>query len=192
MTAARPSAGAASPDAASDGAGLDAGAVEALFVRLERPLFNVVYRWVWDREEAAELVQEAFARLWQARARVRADTAGAFVHRVAVNLAASRRRWRRLREFFAVAEDTASERARPDEAVLGAEQAAAVRAAVEALPEKLRRALVLCELSELSYAEVAAVLAVPVGTVGSRRGAALARVREHLRGKEQADARRGG
>lgn len=180
------------PDVAGPGVGLGAADVEALFERLERPLFNVVYRWVWDRDEAAELVQEAFARLWQARARVRADGAGAFVHRIAVNLAASRRRWRRLREFFAVEEDVPAERVRPDEAVLGAEQAAAVRAAVEALPEKLRRALVLCELAELSYAEVAAVLEVPVGTVGSRRSAALARVREHLRGKERRHAAVGG
>jgi RNA polymerase sigma-70 factor, ECF subfamily len=166
--------------------GLSDGDVEALFVRLERPLYNVVYRWVWDRDEAAELVQEAFTRLWQARARVRPDTAGAFVHRIAVNLAASRRRWRKLRRFLA-AEDGPEELPageRPDEAALGAERAAAVRAAVEALPEKLRRALILCELSELSYAEVAVVLAIPVGTVGSRRNAAVARLRDHLQAKE--------
>lgn len=165
--------------------GLRDDEVEALFVRLERPLFNVVYRWVWDRDEAAELVQEAFARLWQARARVRADTAAAFVHRIAVNLAASRRRWRRLRRFFAPDDEApAAASERPDEAVLGAERAAAVRAAVDALPEKLRRALILCELSGLSYAEVAAALAIPVGTVGSRRTAAVARMRELLTRKE--------
>jgi RNA polymerase sigma-70 factor (ECF subfamily) len=174
--------------AESQSAGLREAEVEALFVRLERPLFNVVYRWVWDRDEAAELVQEAFARLWQARARVRVETAGAFVHRVAVNLAASRRRWRRVRRLLGSEEEAAAEqlpaRERPDEAVLGAERAAAVRAAVEALPEKLRRALILCELSELSYAEIAEVLAVPVGTVGSRRSAAVAKLRAALGAKE--------
>lgn len=167
-----------------DEVGLSVGDVEALFGSLERPLYNVVYRWVWDRDEAAELVQEAFARLWQARARVRPDTAGAFVHRIAVNLAASRRRWRKLRRFLAPEDGADEGHARPDEAVLGAERATAVRAAVEALPEKLRRALILCELSELSYAEVAAVLEIPVGTVGSRRNAAVARLRDHLQAKE--------
>jgi len=165
--------------------GLRDDEVEALFVRMERPLFNVVYRWVWDRDEAAELVQEAFARLWQARARVRADTAAAFVHRIAVNLAASKRRWRRLRKFLAPDDAPEATSERPDEAVLGAERAAAVRAAVDALPEKLRRALILCELSELSYAEVAAALEIPVGTVGSRRNAAVARMREQLIKREQ-------
>lgn len=170
---------------AHSAAGLREDEVEALFVRLERPLYNVVYRWVWDRDEAAELVQEAFARLWQARARVRPDGAAAFVHRIAVNLAASRRRWRKIRTFLAPEDAPAPVGARPDEAALGAERAAAVRAALEALPEKLRRALVLCELSELSYAEVASVLEIPVGTVGSRRNAALARLREQLTTKEQ-------
>lgn len=164
--------------------GLRVDEVEALFVRMERPLYNVVYRWVWDRDEAAELVQEAFARLWQARARVRADTAAAFVHRIAVNLAASKRRWRRIRAFLAPEDAPELPGERPDEAVLGAERAAAVRAAVDALPEKLRRALILCELSEMSYAEVAAALEIPVGTVGSRRNAAVARMREHLSRKE--------
>ncbi|MBZ5712544.1 RNA polymerase sigma factor [Nannocystis pusilla] len=165
--------------------GLTAADVERLFLELERPLFNVVYRWLWDRDESAELVQETFARLWQARARVRPDTAGAFVYRIAVNLAASRRRWRALRRFVAV-EDAApaDPDVQPDLAILGAERAAAVRAAVDALPEKLRRVLVLCELSELSYADIAAALEIPVGTVGSRRHAAADRVRRNLHAQE--------
>ncbi len=143
-----------------------------------------MYRWVWYRDEASELVQEAFTRLWQTRARVRPESAAAFVHRIALNLAASRRRWTRLRRFIAPEDRAAEAHERPDEAALGAERAAAVRAAVEALPEKLRRALILCELSELSYAEVATVLRIPVGTVGSRRNAAVARLREKLQTKE--------
>ncbi|MCY1068115.1 sigma-70 family RNA polymerase sigma factor [Nannocystis sp. RBIL2] len=165
--------------------GLTVGDVERLFVQLERPLFNVMYRWLWDRDESAELVQETFTRLWQARARVRPDTAGAFVYRIAVNLAASRRRWRALRRFVAFDDDSpATSEAQPDLAVLGAERAAAVRAAVDALPEKLRRVLVLCELSELPYADIAAALGIPVGTVGSRRHAAAERVRRHLQAQE--------
>ncbi|MDC0720225.1 RNA polymerase sigma factor [Nannocystis bainbridge] len=164
--------------------GLTAGDVEQLFLQMERPLFNVVYRWLWDRDESAELVQETFARLWQARARVRPDTAGAFVYRIAVNLAASRRRWRALRRFVALDDSSPDLGVQPDLAILGAERAAAVRAAVDALPEKLRRVLVLCELSDLTYADVAAALEIPVGTVGSRRHAAAEQVRRHLQAQE--------
>lgn len=167
----------------ADTPGLSEADVERLFLAQERPLFNVVYRWVWDRDEAAELVQETFARLWQARARVRPEGAGAFAYRIAINLAASRRRWRALRRFIALDEAAPAlggSSQQPDQALLGAERAAALRLAVDALPEKLRRVLVLCELSGLSYAEVAAVLDIPPGTVGSRRNAALERVRQTL------------
>lgn len=170
---------------ASPSLGLDRADVERLFVQLERPLFNVVYRWLWDRDEAAELVQETFVRLWQARERVRPEGASAFTYRIAVNLAASRRRWRALRRFVALDDHGAADPgAQPDLAVLGAERAAAVRAAVDALPEKLRRVLVLCEVSGLAYAEVAEVLGIPVGTVGSRRHAAAERVRRNLHAQE--------
>ena len=47
---------------------------------------------------------------------------------------------------------------------------------IDALPEKLRQVVVLCELSGLSYEEIARTLEIPVGTVGSRRSAALARL----------------
>ncbi|MEZ4452617.1 MAG: RNA polymerase sigma factor [Nannocystaceae bacterium] len=171
--------------AAEAAPGLGVAEVERLFVDLERPLFNVVYRWLWDRDEAAELVQEAFARLWQARARVRPEGARAFVYRIAVNLAASRRRWRALRRFVAVddARDAGPD-VRPDVAILGAERAAAVREAIDALPEKLRRVVILCEVSELSYAEIARVLEIPIGTVGSRRNAAAERLRRRLHAQE--------
>jgi RNA polymerase sigma-70 factor (ECF subfamily) len=59
--------------------------------------------------------------------------------------------------------------------LVDAERLAAVRAAVHALPPAFREALVLCDLQELPYAEAAAVLQCPVGTVRSRvsRGRAL-------------------
>jgi RNA polymerase sigma-70 factor (ECF subfamily) len=55
-----------------------------------------------------------------------------------------------------------------------------VRRAVDALPERLRRVVVLTELAELSYADVARVLAIPEGTVASRRHAAVRRLRKLL------------
>lgn len=175
--------------------GLTEADVERLFLQLERPLFNVVYRWLWDRDDAAEVVQDSFTRLWQARARVHLDTARAFVYRIALNLAASRRRWRAIRRFVALDDAHPADDARqPDLAVLGSERAALMRDALDALPDKLRRVLVLCALSELPYAEIAATLSIPIGTVGSRRNAALAQLRRHLhhqdRRHEPAPARR--
>ena len=163
---------------------LDQAALERLFVAHERALFNVVYRWTWDREDAAEIVQEAFGRLWDMRARVDAARARPLVYRIALNLAASRRRWARLRSFVGWDEQRATDApdtsAIPERDLLARERQEAIAAALQQLPEALRRTVVLCELSELSYEEIAAVLRTRPGTVGSRRHAALARLRPLL------------
>jgi RNA polymerase sigma-70 factor, ECF subfamily len=163
---------------------LDAGALERLYLELERPIYNVVYRWTWDREEARDLVQEAFVRLWRMRDRVAVTTVRPLLYRIALNLAANRRRWRRLWRWTAV--DTLPDRPCGSNAdgLERAQREAAVQSAVAALPERLRRVVVLCELGEMSYAEVATVLKIPPGTVSSRRNAAMARLRAAL-GEEE-------
>ena len=77
----------------------DATALEELFTTVEPVLFNVVLRSCWSRDDAAEIVQEAVGRLWAMRERVDPSRARALVFRIALNLAASRRRWRRVRSF---------------------------------------------------------------------------------------------
>jgi len=157
-------------------------AFEALFVRLEKPVFNVVYRWLWNTEEARDVTQEAFMRVWDARARVREETLEPFVFQVAVNLASKRVRGRKLRAFFGLGE--AESVADPSsDAATGLEQEqrrAAVRRAVEALPEKLKAVVMLCEFSGLSTAQIAQALSIPQGTVGSRRSLAMAALEKSL------------
>ena len=161
---------------------LDQAALERLYTRLEKPMVNVVYRWVWDAHEAQDIVQEAFVRVWQRRDEVSLDTIEALLYKAALNLASNRRRshkvwrWVSLEALFERA-DTVSH---GEGALSRAERDVMVRRAVESLPEPLRRVVVLCELSELSYEQVAELLSVPVGTVGSRRNKALRLLRESL------------
>ena len=76
--------------------------LEQLYSRLEKPLYNVVFRWVWSAEDAQDIVQEAFVRLWRMRERVEAETVDALVYRIALNLAASRRRSRKIWRWVAL------------------------------------------------------------------------------------------
>ena len=156
--------------------------LEQLYARLETPLCNVVFRWVWSMDEAQDVVQDAFVRLWRMRARV--DNG----HRRAADL---QDRAQPGGVAASIAEDLAlglSRRAarcdigsRPaDESLSTREDRARVRAAVEALPEDLRQVIMLCEYSELGYDQIAKTLSIPAGTVGSRRHRALRRLREHL------------
>jgi len=160
--------------------GLDRAAFDALYARLERPLYNVVLRRLWQVQDSHEVVQEAFVRLWDMRHRVRMETVEPLVWRMALNLARNRARRRRLWGWWSTETDTTPDlRKSAPRALDDHARALQVRAAVEALPEKLRDVVMLCEFSGLSYAEVGRVLDIPVGTVGSRRNAGLAALRRH-------------
>ena len=52
---------------------LDEARLEELYTRLERGVYNVVYRWLWDPQESQDVVQETFMKLWRKRERVGAD-----------------------------------------------------------------------------------------------------------------------
>ena len=162
--------------------GLSRPALEALYRRLEKPLYNVLYRWTWDAEEAHELVQETFLRLWQMRDRVRMETVDALAFRIGSNLAANRRRSRRLRRWVTLdaVRDRTARIPGADEAVELRQVRHAVRRAIDSLPERLRHVVLLCEYSGMSYREIARALRIPEGTVGSRRNTALRRLRGML------------
>jgi RNA polymerase sigma-70 factor, ECF subfamily len=155
--------------------GLTRVGIEELYRRMEKPLFNVVYRRLWNAQEAQDVVQEAFLRLWHHRRALRGPTIDAWLYRAALNLASHRRRFERLRRWTGLenADEMASEAGRDLEA---RERELRVRAAVDALPDKLRRALLLTEFSEMSYTEVGRALGIPAGTVASRRHLALRRL----------------
>jgi RNA polymerase sigma-70 factor (ECF subfamily) len=166
----------------SDDARLDERALGQLYVKLEKPMYNVVYRWLWNASDAEEVTQEAFLRVWKMRERVDMATVEPLLYRTALNLASNRRRFARVWRWLgleSVADAPASEAA-TDEALGTARTRQRVKRAIETLPEKLRQVVMLTEYAELSYEEVAAMLRIPVGTVGSRRSAALARLAAEL------------
>ena len=153
--------------------------LEQLYARLEKPLYNVVYRWVWRAEEAQDLVQEAFVKLWRMRDRVVLDKAEALVYRIALNLAASRRRSRKVWRWVsldALRGTTTADRS-AEQALLDEQRHGRVRDAVESLPDDLRRVVVLTECTGMTYDEIGGILKIPAGTVGSRRNRALRRLR---------------
>lgn len=133
---------------------------EAAFGRL----VNQLHAMIGDREEARDCVQEAFVRAWSHRRVLdRAGNPDAWVRTTAYRLAVSR--WRRA----------VRGRRDPDRAV-GArtsspppdENRVALVAALRALPDEQRRALVLHHLADLPVAEVARETGAPEGTVKAR------------------------
>lgn len=163
----------------STDAGLDEAAWTALYQRLETPLFNAAFRYVWQRQEAQDLVQEAFLQLWQRRTQIDVATVEGWLWTTVLNLARKRRRWQALRQFLQLdeGEPPHSTEAAPDLALEDAQHAQHLRRAIDALSDKLRRVLLLTEFSELPQHAVAQLLQIPPGTVASRRHLALQALR---------------
>ena len=137
-----------------------------------------------DREVAEELAQEAFVKVCQHWDRVRGlEAPGAWVHRVAINLALSRGRRqtteRRIQERLrADATSVAGlDGTGPGSAPAPTDLADDVRAALLDLPAEDRAAVVLRFHADLSVAAVARILEVPEGTVKTRTRRALASLR---------------
>lgn len=159
---------------------LDEAALLACYRRLEKPLFNVLYRWLWDAHECQDLMHDAYLRIWARRGAVRNDGLEALVFATALNLARNRLRWRRLWRREPLADAAPAADADPDQAAQRAEEQRRLRAALATLSAAQRNVVLLAEFSGLSTREIAQVLAIPEGTVGSRRFQALARLRRQL------------
>jgi RNA polymerase sigma-70 factor, ECF subfamily len=139
-------------------------------------------RWlVRNAQDAEDLVQEAYLRAFEAYDSFRGQSAKAWLLTIVRNACFSRlRRASTAGESAEFDEQVHS----PDSAAMDPESLAVAEAdsrllasALEELPEEFREAIVMRELEELSYKEIAAVTGAPIGTVMSR----LARGREQLR-----------
>lgn len=160
----------------------DEAALGALMARWERPVKAVVGRLVFNAAEAEELAQETFVRVWQQRERYRAESEfRPWLFAIAVNLARNRLRWWRRRPLVALdhwMEGVADPAGRDGRGTVErAELAAAVQAAVAALPLDLREALVLSEYEHLSHAEIAVTVGATPKAVETR----IYRAKEKLR-----------
>jgi RNA polymerase sigma-70 factor (ECF subfamily) len=180
-------------------------ALETLYDRYGDAIFAAAYRLTSDRGTAEEVVQETFLTLWN-RAELFDPSAGslsAWLHTIGRNRAVDRLRASGRRPQLVAlsssaahdeSETQALERAvaagtvmagakqppGPEEAAATADLRAAIRAAVEAMPDVERTVILLAYQEELSQTEIADRLSWPLGTVKTRTRRALLRLRETL------------
>ena len=164
-------------------------ALNDLMERHGEKLFHYLIRCLQNEDDAADLAQESFVRVYQHRARF--DTKQKFstwLFAIATNLIKDRYRWRSrhpqvsldaesdqdgssLGETLPTANPTPTERAEADE------RGQAVRQAIAELPEELRTPLILAEYEEKSQAEIGEILGCTAKAVETR----IYRARQHLR-----------
>ena len=159
----------------------DRDAFAALVTRYQDELYTMAFRLLGNTADAADVVQETFLRAYVKLPELRGASVRAWLYRVAVNCGHDVQR-RAVRRPAEPLEDSAGNIVElpdpglgPEATALARERAAAVREALLALPETFRVAVVLRDVNDLTYEEMAESLRIPLGTVRSRlsRGRAL-------------------
>lgn len=156
--------------------------------RHTRKVFSIAYRFCGRVEEAEDLTQEIFVKVYQRLDRYQsADGAfGAWLSAVSRNHAIDhyrRGREERLHQIDAPLdlERLATSGAGQQKRLERQERVDFVRRGIRALPRDLREPLILCDLQGLSYDEIAQQLSVPLGTVKSRINRARVELARRLR-----------
>jgi RNA polymerase sigma-70 factor (ECF subfamily) len=164
-------------------------ALNDLMERHAAKLFSYLVRSLQNEDDAADLAQETFVRLYQSRTRYDGrQKFSTWLYAIASNLVKDRYRWRsRHPQVSLDAEnDTTGKRYRealpedspsPSEKLEASERAESVRRAVAALPEELRLPLILAEYEERPHADIGAILGCSAKAVETR----IYRARQQLR-----------
>jgi len=163
--------------------------LDDLMERHGEKLFHYLIRCLQNEEDAADLAQETFVRVYQKRKRFKAGSKfSTWLYTIATNLARTRYRFRARHPEVSLDAETArsggalsdvlsEDKPTPSERLQGEERAEAVRQALATLPEDLRTPLLLAEYEEKSQAEIAAILDCSPKAVEMR----IYRARQQLR-----------
>ena len=153
------------------------------------PLFDRLYnfaRWLTqNREEAEDLVQETYAKALKGFSSFQLGTNfRAWMYRILRNTFLTSRTGLRAASTISLDSEADGpelvvESETPETILMNQSNSQLVQSAIDDLPVHYREALLLCEVEEMSYQEIAGILGVPVGTVKSR----LFRARQLLQGK---------
>jgi len=155
---------------------------DALALPLLEPLYNFAYWLAQNRDEAQDLVQETFAKSLRGfDGFQRGTNFKAWMFRILRNTFLSSRTGLRAQPMLDI-DDPAVEPSvagtdNPERHLLRIRDREAIEKAMEALPIQYREAILLCDVEEMKYQEIAELLQIPIGTVMSR----LARGRRQMR-----------
>ncbi len=171
-------------------------AFEDLVSHFERPVYSLCFRLLGDAEEARDAAQETFLKVYRGLSSFRGESGlKTWIYRIAINQAMNQQRWWRRRhrdETISLdlnrgdAEPLSNllpeKSASPEQLAIASERERSILRALAEVKPEYRITLVLREIEELSYEEIAETLGISIGTVKSR----IARGREELRRRVKA------
>jgi len=170
-------------------------AYEELLIRFQQPVYALSLRLLNDEGEASDVVQEVFLKVFRNIGTFRGQSSlKTWIYRITVNEAHNTRRWffRHRRREVELDTDPGETRSwketiadgsrSPFDVAFDHEQAAMIQAALERINPVFRDAVVLRDIADLSYEEIAEILTVSLGTVKSRILRGRDALREELKG----------
>ncbi len=171
----------------------DRSSFDTLVDRYSAKAFQIAYGVLGNREDAEEVSQDVFVRVYRALPKFRGESEfSTWMYRIAMNLARNKYRWnksRGIRKTLSIDQPTEYEdgsearidlpetRMQPDEEADIGEFEKRIMAALNDLPPVYREALVLRNIEDMNYEDIAQALGCKLGTIKSR----IARAREELR-----------
>jgi RNA polymerase sigma-70 factor (ECF subfamily) len=162
----------------------DMVAFNSMVDRYKDRLMNVIGRMLSSVEEAEDIVQETFVRVYQHRQSFNFEHCfSTWIYTIALNLARNELRKRKKFKHYDITEMKSNEVELAVEMKLPSRLPEAIKSAVTSLPDKYKIAFILRDVQELPYEEVAKILSVPLGTVKSRVNRARMMLREKLQPK---------
>lgn len=155
---------------------------ERLFRQLYTPLCRYAAMHLTDRDEAEDVVQQIFVKLWQQKEKIQAENLKSYLYRSVYNECVNRARHAQVKGTYM--ENNLREMnkgaAQAGEATEAKELEKRISRALEELPEQCGKAFKLSRFHHLSYAEIAEVMNISVKTVENHMGRALSMMRSKL------------
>ena len=172
----------------------DERAYRELVKRYQRQVYSIALRMVRSSEDAEDLAQETFVRMFRALDRYDLDRPfAAWLFTIASRLAIDHLRRKRIRPISLFRRDAESDEEwtievedpglKPDEVTVHAEEETRSRDLIDSLPEHYRIVVMLRHQQDLSYEEIAEALKLPLGTVKARIHRARALLKNRIEGQ---------
>lgn len=165
-------------------------AFEILVQRFKNPLTNYVYRFLGDYDSCVDVVQEAFIKVYRYKDNYSSVAKfSTWIYTIAGNLARTEYQRRRRKNFFSINSygeedksfDIPDNSNRPDVITDGNIKNEIIQRALLKVKDTYREAVILRDIQDLSYEEIAEILKIEVGTVKSRINRGRAELQKYLK-----------